>query len=177
MAYLDLEIGIGAGIMSTPTVPVSLEPLERQAIAVSRGDGMRSIRTRRSTDWLLNLVYGVEPVRSLADEKLEALRRYAVVRRIRGDQMEPHETDRAMAASFPAAKLALVHKMVDPWRLPAPEYAMARQILLVIALVALGALLFPWIEEGVGDPLIAGLLLGVALVISLPALLSTDPRP
>ena len=82
MADLDLKIGIGAGIMSTPTVPVSLEPLKRQAVAVSRCDGIRSIRTQRSTGWLLRLVYGVEPISSLADEKLEAPRCYSVVRRI-----------------------------------------------------------------------------------------------
>lgn len=49
MAYLDQEIGIGAGIISTPTVPVSLKPLERQAVNVSCGDSICSIRTRRST--------------------------------------------------------------------------------------------------------------------------------
>lgn len=44
-----------------------------------------------------------------------------------------------MAAGFTAAKLALMRQMVASWRLLGLEYAMARLILLVIAL---GASLF-----------------------------------
>jgi hypothetical protein len=177
MAYLDLEIGFSAGIMSKAATTDRLTSLERQVILVSRGDSIRSVRQRRGTDWMLEIFSGVEHVRTLADEKLKALRRYAVIRRVHGHHMNSCELVRIKRAGFTETKLAIVHRMVDPWRVPVSKYATGRQILLILSVIALCSLLFPLVEEVVGDEMVAGLLLGIAVVTSLPTFLVTDRRP
>ena len=177
MAYLDFEFGPGTGVASAPTPTAGLDPLERQIVLLSRGDGVRSVQARCRWDWILDLIYGFNPARSLADQKLEALRRYAVLRRLHGDQIAPEELDHVRAAGFAPSKLASLHRMVDPWRAPRHRHQMLQQSLMILAICLFGALLYPWISDSVGDELIAVLLLGVAFVTSLPLLLAGDVRP
>jgi len=176
MAYLNFEFGPGAGVASAPTPTAGLDPLERQIVLLSRGDGVRSVQSRRRYDWVLNLIYGFNSARSLADQKLEALRRYAVLRRLHGDHMAPEEVDQVRAAGFAPSKLANLHRMVDPWRAPRQRHQILQQSLTILAMGVLGALLFPSISDSVGDELIAVLLIGVAFVTSLPLLLAGDGR-
>ena len=55
---------------------------ERQALALARTDGLRSVRQPRWAAWILSRLFGVKPAMPLANPRLEALRRTAILIRI-----------------------------------------------------------------------------------------------
>lgn len=118
MAYLDLEQGF------IPTGPAAARPaqysqsipaltkLERLAIHIARNDGIDSLtqseRGNRFTRWL----FRADRPNPLADPRLEALRRYAVLLRLRGDAMPAGETRRLLDAGFAWETLNEIHQLV-----------------------------------------------------------------
>lgn len=118
MAYLDLTQGF------IPTGPAAarsarnsrftpaLTKLERLAVHIAQGDGIDSLaqpkRGNRFTRWL----FRADRPNPLADPRLEALRRYAVLLRLRGDAMPADETRRLVDAGFALETLDEVHQLV-----------------------------------------------------------------
>jgi hypothetical protein len=83
-------------------------PAERHVIAVARIDGPGSVRPRTVLTRLAGALFGMNPPNPLADPRLEALRRFAVLARVSGGDVPRHEIDRFLAAGFtPGAALAL----------------------------------------------------------------------
>ncbi|MES2339179.1 MAG: hypothetical protein V4537_13880 [Pseudomonadota bacterium] len=120
MAYLDLAFDLPRAAMAAATAAprhdaVSLvAPLERQVVQLARADGRWSLRTHGRIDTLLRWVFGVKPVNRLADPRLEALRRFAVMARLRGDRLPPQETERLIAAGFVREAIDEIRRMIRP---------------------------------------------------------------
>lgn len=106
MAYLDLTQGfIPTGPAAAPSAPharamPALTKLERLVIHIARSDGIDSLaqpeRGNRFTRWL----FRADRLNPLADPRLEALRRYAVLLRLHGDAMPADEARRLLDAGF-----------------------------------------------------------------------------
>jgi hypothetical protein len=172
MAYLDLELAIGGGCAVAPPAPVRLDDLERQAVLVSRNDDLRSLRSSGRGDRVKALVFGARPARRLADDRLEAIRRYALLYRINNGELARAEVAAAQAAGLSAAKLAIIRLMVDRWRAPAAGRRPTAYAAPAILLLATALPLQAWLSEETGDGLIALILVLVALITAV-ALLST----
>ncbi|MBB3473541.1 hypothetical protein [Sphingomonas sp. BK345] len=173
MAYLDLELAISAGCAVTSTRPLQLEELERQAVLVSRSDDARSLRTGGRAHRFKALVFGHRPVSKLANERLEAIRRYAVLYRLKGAKLGQGEVAAAYATGISAAKLALVRSMVDRWRVPATKSRLATHLIQATVAVSSAAWLYSWLSEETGDGLIAIILV---LVIFITIIAVASPK-
>lgn len=119
MAYLDLAFDLPRFATSAAAVTaprhdsiVRLAPLERQVIQLASHDGASSLRTPNRVDAALQWLFGWKPASKLADPRLEALRRYAVTLRLRGDALPAAETDRLLGAGFAAQAIDEIRRMV-----------------------------------------------------------------
>ncbi|MGK6355738.1 hypothetical protein ACMGDH_11000 [Sphingomonas sp. DT-207] len=88
-----------------------LTPLERAVVALSRQDPISSLRSRgRKRGWILGLPPGPLP---LANPRLEALRQYAIVRRVRGSTGVEAERGQLWEAGFSCKKIEEINDLVD----------------------------------------------------------------
>lgn len=116
MAYLAFEEGTAAPITyaSVPKAdpvasePASLSSLEWLAVAVSRRDSLSSLREPGRLGTALRSVFGVNRDSRLADPRLEALRRMAVLSRHYGYTVPSHEVKAFLAAGFDAGQYELI---------------------------------------------------------------------
>lgn len=91
-----------------------LTPLERAVVALSRKDPVSSLRPNsRKRGWILGLSTGPLP---LANPRLEALRRYAILRRVHGAARIETERERLRETGFSDRKIEEIDNLVDPSR-------------------------------------------------------------
>ncbi|WP_158298813.1 hypothetical protein [Sphingomonas psychrotolerans] len=91
-----------------------LTPLERAVVALSRKDPVSSLRPNsRKRGWILGLPTAPLP---LANPRLEALRRYAILRRVHGAARIGAERERLQETGFSRQKIEEVDELVDPSR-------------------------------------------------------------
>ncbi|KQN39316.1 hypothetical protein ASG37_06940 [Sphingomonas sp. Leaf407] len=118
MAFLDLARDLPRSALAdvaipprSATVPL-VAPIERQVILAARGDSRRSLRAPGRIDRALGWLFGWKPANRLADPRLEALRRYVVMARLRGDRLPIEETARLIAAGFVRGAIDEIRRMV-----------------------------------------------------------------
>lgn len=88
-----------------------LTPLERAVVALSRQDPISSLRSGgRKRGWILGLPPGPLP---LANPRLEALRQYAIVRRVRGSTGVEAERGQLQEAGFSCKQMEQIDESVD----------------------------------------------------------------
>ncbi|WP_168355760.1 hypothetical protein [Sphingomonas gei] len=91
-----------------------LTPLERAVVALSRTDSIASLRPMsRRRGWILGWPSSPLP---LANPKLEALRRYSVLRRVRGTARVEAERALLREAGFSSQTIEKIDDLVDPSR-------------------------------------------------------------
>lgn len=91
-----------------------LTPLERAVVALSRKDPVSSLRTGAGKrGWILGLPSGPPP---LANPRLEALRRYAIMRRVHRAGQSGVECEPLREAGFSCKQIEEVDDLVDPGR-------------------------------------------------------------
>lgn len=116
MAYLDLAFDLPRTAIAAANPRhdhVSrLAPIERSVIQLARTDRASSLRTPGRIAAALGWLIGWTPASKLADPRLEALRRYAVSFRLRGDALPAEEADRLIGAGFAAQALDEIRRMV-----------------------------------------------------------------
>jgi len=96
-----------------------LNDLERRIVQLARGDGLVSLRPRRKRSWLAQLVLGPQaPSPVLANERLEALRRLAVLTWHHGYQLPVSALREAQQAGYSEAQVGAVIDMVARLREP-----------------------------------------------------------
>jgi hypothetical protein len=136
MAYLDLTATHPFEATACVETPRKLSAQERLVVVLSRKDPLWSLRPRHTHSKLLRFLFGIEAPHSLADWRLEALRRYAVTYRLREGEREAE--DAALEAGFAANQLAQVRQMVDGARaVPARKSASGLVGQALLALVAM----------------------------------------
>jgi len=85
---------------------------EQGVVAISLFDHRSSIEPPAGLARWLGHLFGFRPVNQLADRKLEALRRYCIMRRLCEDALPPAEDDRIRAAGYCDAALEEVGKLL-----------------------------------------------------------------
>jgi hypothetical protein len=85
-----------------------LTELERSVIGLARGDGLSSLRGPGPLSRLIEWVFGIKASTQLADPKLEALRRIAVLSWRRGYSVPSAEVRSFLAAGYSTAHYELV---------------------------------------------------------------------
>ncbi len=95
-------------VAPAPAPAPAFTPVELSVISLARVDGLATLRPRNWLTRLAERLFGVGRPNPLADPRLEALRRFAlIVRNHRGDPPQG-EIDRFLAAGFTArAAIAL----------------------------------------------------------------------
>ncbi|WP_404713224.1 hypothetical protein [Sphingomonas sp. MMS24-J13] len=174
MAFLDLEVGAPAalsrGHLRGHTLP-RLGAQERRAVLLARSDPPSSLH-RGLGSRLLSLLFGIETPRMLADGRLEALRRYALLYRIHGKALPEIESERARDAGYSDGELARARALIDvAHAIRRPRRSGAHILAITFGLVMTALLAFAAVTEiapKVDSPLIAALLVGLAIVSLAP---------
>lgn len=107
MAYLNFTPLHGNAVAAPPELlaEAGFSALEWQVIALARRDRLSSLRNPGRTAKLLGLIFGSQGASSkLADHRLEALRRLAVLAWHRGPALPKHEVEAFHAAGFTPAQ-------------------------------------------------------------------------
>jgi hypothetical protein len=111
MAYLDLAEMAGnaaalPAFLATPREETKLSALEWQVVAIAQRDRMSSLETPGRLSIALGVIFGGERGNPrLADPKLEALRRIAVLSWHRGFRVPQSEIQRFHAAGYTPGQL------------------------------------------------------------------------
>jgi hypothetical protein len=123
MAYLNFsEATAGPSTTAPRTAPFPAErasfgALEWQVIALARRDGPLSLRRPGRLSTALGSLFGGHKPR-LADPRLEALRRIAVLSWRRGYSVAPHEVRAFIEAGFTPDQYELLLDSIEAARLP-----------------------------------------------------------
>lgn len=116
MAYLAFaEKGLDGLAFAPALTPVArpqddtgFSALEWSVVSIARREKLSSLREPGRVANALYALFGGSPVRPLANPRLEALRRIAVLSWQRGYSVEPHEVRAFYAAGFTAAHYELL---------------------------------------------------------------------
>jgi hypothetical protein len=112
---------------STPASVRLAEPLsvlEQRVIELARQDRLASLRPVPKRSWLARLVFGPQPPSPmLANERLEALRRLAVVAWHHGYQLPASALREAQAAGYSEAQTGAVVDLIARLRAPVRRLA------------------------------------------------------
>jgi hypothetical protein len=167
MAYLDLTANHPFAIEpSNVAAEARLSGRERMVVVLSRTDPLWSLRPRHTHSRALRFLFGIEAPHQLADQRLEALRRYAVTYRLRDVGVSEAEAG-AVAAGFSARQLGQARHMVDGARANHSRKSANRLIgpgllALAVSLIIYGAT--AWLSPRFDSTLIAFVLVAVAML-------------
>lgn len=126
MAFIDFsDAGASEALRAAHRIAIVeqaddlLSQLERRVIELARHDGLESLKPLRQRRWLARLIFGpTPPSKTLANEKLEALRKLAVMAWNEGFTLPTSAIREALAAGHSEAKVGAVVDFVA--RLQAP---------------------------------------------------------
>lgn len=90
-----------------------LSTLEQTVVALAAFDHPRSVRPEGRVARILRRMFGDNTNGSLANSRLEALRRYAVLYRVEGSSIPPDESDLFEASGYVGAAADEVRRLVD----------------------------------------------------------------
>lgn len=108
MAYLDLDnlfASPGCSRSAVPAPVASFSPLEWSVIALAKKDSLRSLSKPGRVSRAFGSLFGLGTRSTLADPRLEALRRLAVLAWRRGFALPLVEIDRFVDAGFTEAHI------------------------------------------------------------------------
>ena len=173
MAYLDLDLARSAtlGSASTP-LQTDERALHRQVIALSLQDRLASVRAPgRLLNALRNIV-GIPRQTRLADERLETLRRFAVLYRLLGADVAASEKESLIKAGFDQVSISRFSREIDGAVRERPDglARLAPTALSAAAVLGLAAAFAAWLCEALDDPMIAWIVAGL-VVVTLAGLL------
>jgi hypothetical protein len=146
-----------------------LGPLERDVLLISRSDSRSSLRPSGFFGRLGKRLFGIAPSNPLADARLEALRRFAVLLRHKRDRLPCGEEARLLEAGFTSEQMKDVRRLVSQQRPKRLAAAIRRRhIALGCAVIAVETGLFRLCSAYLDNGLLG-------LVGALLALLSATP--
>ncbi|MDH7640924.1 hypothetical protein [Sphingomonas oryzagri] len=180
MAYVDTRPH--AFVWSTRfavSVPVpacvALARVERDVLLASRRDRVSSLRGNSPPSRWIARLFGIEPANRLADPRLEALRRFAVLLRRRGDRLPATEQTRIVAAGFTPLQVAEVRRLLQAER-PTRVGWKRRYIAMVAIVFAIEAVIFRLASAYFSDGLVGFAFTLTTLVAGVP-LIRRPARP
>jgi len=121
MAYVDTrphEMAWSPRFAVRLPIPASplVQRVERDVLLASRHDRPSSLRRTGLIGRWSNRLFGFEEVNRLADPRLEALRRFAVLLRRRAEHLPASEEARILAAGFSPAEVAEIRRLIESER-------------------------------------------------------------
>lgn len=175
MAYLINDIVVAGGnAQRQPVTSPRLSVLERETVQVSLVDDVWSTDAGGRFAGVTRWIFGAEPAHRLANDRLEALRRYAILYRLRGSGVAREERQRVIDAGFAAAQLDEAHALIARFKLPTP--GLRQRIIRWTAGAAAASLfafgLYQWLVENLGD----GTISMVVLLLIAGTLLPLAPK-
>lgn len=187
MTYPILSLATDRGrVIDTMVQPAELSALEREVVLASLGDGPIAVDGKQRLLPMLRWLLGFEAPPSLANSRLEALRRYAVMYRRDLEAIDPAEFIRFRAAGYSLEQAMLVRRLVDgPPRRNRRRRRRRRRhsargwlvtVMILIAAVAIMVLGDALIAHNLGDGLIGWILMGAALATAAPFFASMSGR-
>jgi hypothetical protein len=111
MAYLDLAgspfktRGGVTGNAAPDRVEPALGPIERQVISASLRDPVWSLAPSGRVRRMLHWIFDIRRPNPIADARLEALRRFAVLALRFGDRLDSTEADRLAVAGYSPSQI------------------------------------------------------------------------
>lgn len=116
MAFIEFSETTGQTVIgrrvSTPVtahMEMPLSPLEWRVVELARGDQLATLRPQRERSWLSRFVFGPNPPSpTLADEKLEALRKLAVLAWHHGYTLPSSAMKQAIVAGYSEGQVGQV---------------------------------------------------------------------
>lgn len=91
---------------------ITLSPLERTTVLLSMHDGRCSLVQSKRFDRVVGALFGISRPSRLADVRLEALRRYAVLLRLEGDAIDPAEAATLREVGFSESQLVAIRVLL-----------------------------------------------------------------
>jgi hypothetical protein len=156
-----------------------LTPEERQVVLLSRIDSTASLRAPGRSAKIARLLFGHEKPNRLASARLEALRRFAVLRRVQGDGIEAAEYHRLTDAGYGAAAVAevdaLLHRSAS-WPKPSRAHRAVVGLLLPIMAVAILIPLTHVFGTVLGNGLLGFAVAGLLVTFGVPAVALFSPQ-
>ena len=119
MAFIDFDPASVATPVFPHAIGRAMQPeaefseAELQVLALARHDGLPSLRPMNALDRLIALIFGLTRPNLLADPRLEALRRLAVIARRRGPKRVARELPRFLASGFEQRHCAAVLRLAS----------------------------------------------------------------
>ena len=118
MAFIDFTTAAAVG---APSVAASraiglFDRAEWSVIALARRDDMASLTPDSFWQRLRRRLFGIEAARPLANERLETLRRFAVLARLRRRRIDRHEIARFITAGFSRFQADVLLSLIDDAR-------------------------------------------------------------
>jgi hypothetical protein len=149
-----------------------LNSIERSVVMLSRADPLSSLPDRHPYRAGISRLLWIRTSNQIANPRLEALRRHAVVLRIHG-HANTDDDRRFGEAGFDAHHAATVERIVAPWRTCREERAQ----FIPWAIVALAAAPVHWlISDAIGEPTIGLVITGLLVVSLAPFLVHNKAR-
>ncbi len=175
MAFLDLTIGTPVARSRSEkriaAVAPKLGAQERKVVLLARTDPASSLQ-RSWVNRVTGLLFGIEPPHMLADTRLEALRRYAVLYRVHGRALPAGEIDHARAAGLTDGELARARALIDVAHGAQVRARGGAHILAMLFGVMMAGLLAfaaaSMLTTAIDSPLMAVMLTGLAFVSLAP---------
>lgn len=175
MAYLDTRAGLLEGLAGTVSAEAALSPLELRTLQLSQGDGRASLRAPRRIEHLGAMLFGSRRVAGLANARLEALRRFAILYRLDGAAIDSGEIARAEAAGLSVLMLDRARRIIDGWPRRAGPLLRAASLLAAAGIAAIaGVTAYFWLADEL-DPMVSAILVG-AVAVTLAPLFGSGAR-
>lgn len=170
MAYLQFEeIQGSAAVIASRTAQPTLDALDREVVRMSFNDHRSSLK---EPAWLARIGIWMGSIRrknGLANPRLELLRRYAILYRLKGKTLSANEELALVGAGYDLAAIREVRRLVD--RHVAGKAGSRRPglrgTLPVLAMIAAFACMMLLVERAAGDFAVSAM---VAALISVTLL-------
>jgi hypothetical protein len=145
--------GPGEALALSIEPEVVLGPQERAAVLVSLRDSRASAARSRRRSRFMRIVFGQRRRISLADDRLEALRRYAILYRLEGAALSREEEERLLGAGLSDRHATAARALVDAHYMPVRDRPRVPWTLAaMVGLAGLGAtFLYRWLAAQFAD--------------------------
>lgn len=184
MAYVDTRPN--EMVWSTRFVaraPARIEPLlqrvERDVLLASRRDKVSSLGRKTPLGRRIGRMLGLQTANRLADPRLEALRRFAVLLRRRDDRLSATEQARLVTAGFSPLQVAEVRRLIEAERAPRRMRWKRRYVAVAALVFAIEAVIFRLASAYFSDGLVGFAFALTTAVAGTPliALFRRGPAP
>jgi hypothetical protein len=169
MAYIDFTLAPSAPRPAAAASAFLLDETEQAVIRLSSRDAPSSVARGGRLSQLAERLFGLARPNPLADPRLEALRRFAILYRRRGEAACAAEEPLLEAAGYTRRQIAHARRLLEP------EHARRRKtrLRLELGLLTMGGVLLAisthrGLSAALDSPLMALILLGLGAVTVSP---------